>query len=205
MKKEEKTTRMGGVHLALVLIAVFVVVIAVASIATDDAGDGELGTVTGKAVADPGDAEKTDKKGELAEVIEKKLDPEPRVLPTIPDGTVMMNEEFSLDGKAFPFVKKLDLEEGARYTVYFESDRQIQFVVYSEFHYNKWKETGFHSIAKATTQSGPRCCETSGSFKFDVNSGEGGTFYLVFDDKKIPDKSQLPGKGKLIVTKNENI
>ncbi|MBD3260056.1 hypothetical protein GF371_05530 [Candidatus Woesearchaeota archaeon] len=157
-------------------------------------------TETGKKAKEMTD---DDKKAVLDKRIEEKLNPTP--VPKTEDGTVVMNEEFAMKKGDFPIVKTAELEAGARYNVYFETGKQIQFVVYNQRFYDMWKEKGTHTIAKATTNSVSKCCQKSGSFNFDVNVDEGGTFYFVFDGAQIPDKSQLPKNGKLVVRKNENI
>lgn len=97
----------------------------------------------------------------------------------------------------FPTAKAATLEKG-RYSIYFETDYPIQFVVYSEQRYNQWKEEGAHTISKATTKSGSSCCAESGTFTVDINEGEQGTYYFVFDNSRV---SNNPTTGKIIVTK----
>ena len=206
-------------NLVVVLIFIVIAVVAVAYVMknsgpsqgeTDDTSDKiviELDrtetTETGETTEEPENAIEGDQKAALEERIEERLNPTP--VPETEDNTIVFNEEFEMESGDFPVVKITELEAGARYSVYFETDKQIQFVAYNERFYNMWLETGSHTIAKATTNSVSSCCETSGSFTFDVNDDEGGNFYFVFDGAQIPDKSQLPKNGKLVVRINENI
>lgn len=120
--------------------------------------------------------------------------------PTIPETSVapvaeeVTNEEFTFT--EFPFVKTKELDEG-RYSVSFESDNKIRFVVYSEDRYNEWLDSGVHTISKASTAEGVECCAENGDYTIDINEGESGTYYFVFDDEKGLGASQ----GKLIVNK----
>lgn len=143
------------------------------------------------------------RQGEVAEVQEAEEEAEVQVDTRQNYNDVIYNEEINFE--EFPTAITMDLEEKTEYSVYFEADKQIQFVVYSEQRYNEWKETGAHTISKATTKSGPDCCATSGTFNIDINAGEAGTYYFVFDDSRLPNKENLPEKGKLIVTRVSNI
>ncbi len=96
----------------------------------------------------------------------------------------------------FPTVKTTELAVG-RYEIHFETDSNIQFVVYSQERYEQWKETGAHTISKATTQQGTSCCTSSRTFTVDVNQGEEGLYYLVFDATKV---SSQPTVGQITIT-----
>jgi hypothetical protein len=105
----------------------------------------------------------------------------------------------------FPFVLEQELDSRTRYSVYFETDKQIQFVVYSEERFNQWQDSEFHTISKASTKLGSVCCDTERTFNVGINEGEGGIYYFVFDDVNLPDKENLPSKGKLTIIKTANI
>ena len=115
----------------------------------------------------------------------------------------VFHEEFSFI--IFPRVSTIELEEGSKYSVYFEVDSPIQFVVYSEKRYNEWRQSGTHTISKATTKSGPDCCATSSSFSIEINNGEEGRYYLVFDDSGLKLAGKKPSIGILGVAKTGNI
>ena len=87
----------------------------------------------------------------------------------------------------------------------YKEDGPIQFIVYSEERYNSWVTTGKHTISKANTNRGTECCQKTGSFNIDINNGEGGKYYLIFDDKKLGRYDARPTKGHLQVIKTSNI
>lgn len=113
--------------------------------------------------------------------------------------------EETIEFNEFPFKITQELESKTNYEVYFRTDKEIQFVVYSEDRYNEWQETGYHTISKASTKLGSECCDTSRTFKVGINENEGGNYYFVFDDSKLPDKENLPTEGKLVITKKTDI
>jgi hypothetical protein len=80
-----------------------------------------------------------------------------------------------------PFVKTVNLEMG-RYDVSFEADKRIRFVLYSETRYNEWIDSGEHTQSKISTQDSSECCAISGNYRIDINEGEAGTYYFVFED-----------------------
>jgi len=106
---------------------------------------------------------------------------------------------------AFPLVREVTLEEGMKYNVYFETDSPIRFVVYNEARYNDWKQNGQHTMSKATTNSAEGCCRTDGNFPIDINNGEAGKYYLVFDASDLKLADPRPSQGILRVTKTSNI
>jgi uncharacterized protein YegP (UPF0339 family) len=116
---------------------------------------------------------------------------------------IVVSEDIPL--KDFPVVKTHALQEGVRYRVELKTDKPIQFVLYNEAHYNAWKQSGEHGIAKINSNSPAGCCTADGSWPIDINKGEGGNYYFVFDASKIADTSALPTTGKLVVTKVSTI
>lgn len=80
-----------------------------------------------------------------------------------------------------PFVKTVNLDMG-RYDVSFEADKRIRVVLYDEARYNEWVDTSIHTISKLSTQQGSECCAISGNYRIDINEGEAGTYYFVFED-----------------------
>jgi hypothetical protein len=117
----------------------------------------------------------------------------------------IFNDEFDTKPKHFPLVEKIALQERSRYSVVFETDNKIRFVVYAEDKYNSWINSGQHATSKITTKSGPICCATEGSYSMDINIGEGGDYYFLFDGSDIEFESDLPTKAKLKVTKTGDI
>lgn len=83
----------------------------------------------------------------------------------------------------FPTVRTVELPEG-RYQISFESDKKIKLVLYSQERYNEWQNTGEHTISKLSTQEGVECCAASGSYTVDINEGEAGTYYFIFEDPR---------------------
>jgi hypothetical protein len=116
---------------------------------------------------------------------------------------VVIDKEITFD--EFPYILSEELDSKMKYEITFETDNQIQFVVYSEERYNQWLDTKIHTTSKATTKSGSICCDTKRTFNVDINEGEGGLYYFVFDNSNLPDDADLPTTGKLTVTKKTNI
>jgi len=116
---------------------------------------------------------------------------------------LLQNQTFEF--KEFPFAIKQKLDAPARYNIWFETDKPIQFIVYSEQRYNEWLSTKSHTISKVNTQTGGKCCAATGSYNIDINQGEAGTYYLVFDGSAIKEKALLPSSGKIIITKLSGI
>jgi hypothetical protein len=115
----------------------------------------------------------------------------------------MLDEQLKFT--AFPLVREVTLEEGMKYSVYFETDSPIRFVVYNEARYNDWKQSGQHTMSKATTNSADGCCGTDGNFAIDINRGEVGKYYLVFDASDLKLADPRPSQGIVRVTKTSNI
>lgn len=137
---------------------------------------------------------------------EPQPEPQPKPQPKQSE-QIMLNEqvyeeEIMLD--SFPKEKSLMLEEGMKYLITFEADKDIQFIIYAEEKYNEWKQTGYHTTAKYNTK-GKTCCKMSDSYQIDINNGEAGKYYLVFDDALINDKANLPTKAKITITKTAKI
>ncbi|MFH1064085.1 MAG: hypothetical protein V1729_03325 [Candidatus Woesearchaeota archaeon] len=118
-------------------------------------------------------------------------------------GEVILEEKIPFT--EFPLAKKIDLAERTRYDIYFETNHPIKFVVYSEKRYSEWLETGYHTMSKVTTKSGPKCCDTSMSTSIDINIGEGGTYYLVFDASDLKMADPKPTEGIIRITKMSEI
>lgn len=116
---------------------------------------------------------------------------------------VIFEEEFEFEEYPKAFLQKMD--EKARYEIYFEADEEIQFIVYSKERYDQWKETGMHTLSKVNTKTSEGCCKINGTYKIDINIGEGGTYYFVFDDSLMEPKTLLPSTGKLKITKLSGI
>jgi|GEM_PF-4429720 len=104
------------------------------------------------------------------------------------------DKEFQLT--KFPFVKTYNLDFG-RYEVSFQSDQLVRFTVYNEARYNEWLSTGTHTLSKISTQHGSKCCTPGGSYTVDINEGEAGTYYFVFEDAKNLGASS----GKIVINK----
>jgi len=83
----------------------------------------------------------------------------------------------------FPTIRTVELAEG-RYRISFEAEKKIRLVLYSQERYNEWQNTGEHTISKLSTQEGVECCADSGSYTVDINEGEAGTYYLIFEDPR---------------------
>ncbi len=127
----------------------------------------------------------------------------PPVAPRKSYGEVVFDEQTTLT--EFPTTLTTVMEEGMKYNIQFQTDQPIQFVVYSEQRYNEWQNSGAHTISKATTKSGDECCANEGSFTIDINEGEAGKYYIVFDDGKLNDLVERPTTGSVTVTKVSNI
>jgi hypothetical protein len=121
---------------------------------------------------------------------------------TVPQAINEVVLERELAFKDWPTAVSVKLDELVRYRVQFSIDKPAQVVVYSEQRYNQWKETGSHTISKASTKTVDGCCQQEASWTFDVNQGEGGTYYVVFDTSKVTEK---PTTGSLKVTKATTI
>jgi phage/plasmid primase-like uncharacterized protein len=109
-------------------------------------------------------------------------------------GTVILDEQPSF--KELPWTKDVTLEQG-RYEVYFEADQKIKFMVYSD-------ASGSQKI-KVTTQFGAKCCESSGFYTVDINTGEGGKYKIVFDDSEMTLADARPTKGLVQIGKTADI
>ncbi len=143
---------------------------------------------------------------EMTEEIQVQEKPAKKQTPTTPRksyGEVVFEEEKTLT--EFPTALTAKMEAGMKYNINFQTDQPIQFVVYSEERYNEWQNSGAHTISKATTKSGDECCASEGSFTIDINEGEAGKYYLVFDDAKLNDLVERPTTGTITVTKVSNI
>jgi hypothetical protein len=110
-----------------------------------------------------------------------------------------------VDFKEFPTVLTATLEESSKYSVHFETDQPLRFVVYSEKRYNEWKTGGYHTISKMTTNSAENCCRTDMDQSIDINQGEGGKYYFVFDAGDLKLADPRPTKGVLRVIKTTSI
>jgi hypothetical protein len=77
--------------------------------------------------------------------------------------------------------------------------------MYSEKRYNEWKSTGTHTMSKITTKSGSNCCSAGGTYTVDMNKGEGGDYYFVYDGSDIANPENLPKTGSLIVVQLSTI
>jgi hypothetical protein len=117
----------------------------------------------------------------------------------------IFNEEFDTENEVFPFVKKIALEARTRYNIVFAADKEIRFVVYAENKYRTWQDKGFHVTSKITTNSADGCCSTGGSYNMDINEGEGGDYYFLFDESDIEFETDFPTKVKIKVTKTGGI
>lgn len=106
-------------------------------------------------------------------------------------GEIVLDEAITFSD--MPWQKEVNLERG-RYQVYFEADQPINFVVRSP--------TG---STKATTQFGPKCCDTSGFYTADINNGEEGTYTIVFDDSKLQLADAKPSQGLVKIGKISEI
>lgn len=109
----------------------------------------------------------------------------------------------SIRFETFPQVVLVSLEDATEYSVSYSADAPIRFTVYNEQRYNEWKETGRHTLSKASTKSQYECCKSSATFAFEVNDGEGGQYYLVFDDNDLGDGWTRPTQAVVSVTKKK--
>lgn len=114
----------------------------------------------------------------------------------------VVSEDISLT--EFPTAKKHSLQEGSRYVVKVTLDTPIQFILYNEARYNAWKSSGEHGTAKINSKTASSCCTADGSWQIDINKGEGGDYYFVFDATKLGDAAR-PTKAHLSVTKVSTI
>lgn len=105
-------------------------------------------------------------------------------------GKVIVDENVKFD--TFPWVQEVDLDQG-RYEVYFEADQNIKFMIYSD-------SSGQQKL-KVTTQFGPKCCDTTGSYTVDINNGEGGKYKIVFDDSEMTLADERPSQGLVKIGK----
>jgi hypothetical protein len=137
---------------------------------------------------------------EPAQVITLDNKPAP-TLSTVPiaDPGIVWEKEWAL-GK-LPAYQSFEIRSDGKYRINFKADSISQFVLYREFFFDKWKSSREHSISKATTKNGKDCCADSGSFVFDVNTGETGTYYVVFDDARLAPESARPQTAHVTVSK----
>jgi len=84
-----------------------------------------------------------------------------------------------------------DMEEKGRVRIHYKSDKPISFYLYDESHFKQW-ENGYYGSTKATTGSSEAFSEKT--FLIDINNGEGGKYWVVFDDRLVSDK---PTQAKL--------
>lgn len=111
----------------------------------------------------------------------------------------------TLDLSTLPLSIPFELVEGQRYQAEFTLDQPLQVVVYNEKRHNEWKTGGSHTISKATTKSGAKCCEAEGALSFGLNKGETGTYYIVFDDGRLKDTDPRPTTGIVRITRSGTI
>jgi hypothetical protein len=116
---------------------------------------------------------------------------------------VVYEETFAFSGEKKYFSAPLD--ERKRFKVTFETDNPIRFVMYNKARFDDWSASGVHTMSKITTNSASGCCASVGAYSVDINQGEGGDYYFVFDTSDIVDKKDLPKEGKLVVTELSSI
>ena len=126
-----------------------------------------------------------------------KSKPEIRIPTKI--GEVLLQQDFAID--QFPMEIPFEGEEGVRYKFEFSADAPARVVVYDQVHLGEWKQYGAHTLSKVTTKTNDGCCKASGTYTFDVNAGESGTFYIVIDDKGIKEDAVKPTSVSITLTK----
>jgi hypothetical protein len=122
--------------------------------------------------------------------------PPVNVLQTAND--TVLNENFEYSGKAK--VIPVTMSTG-RYAVTFLSDKPMLLRVYDESHYVQWNTNGIEGTAKLSTLKGYNtpedCCTAEGAWMIDINQGEEGNYYFVFEDRL----NVLPTRGRITATK----
>ena len=109
-------------------------------------------------------------------------------------GSILYDESFSI--LQLPHVISYDISYPSRLLVEFTADSPITFIMYDKVHYDEWLD-GIYGSTKAGTDWGT--ISDSGSYKVDINIGEGGTYYFVFDSKWIG-SNPSPASGTLKIT-----
>ena len=185
-----------GITIGLALVALVVAIVAIGYFEHPNL-DSTIQPITGKQIAKTNhqSIEEASATAPTERTVKQEKEAETKQTISVNEKAAIFNEEFSLS--EFPAVKTASFEIG-RYRVFFETDYTIQFVMYSEQRYNEWKLTGMHTISKITTKEGTSCCRDSGNYVIDINDGEAGEYYFVFDASKTSGK---PTKGKIVVEK----
>ena len=116
-----------------------------------------------------------------------------------PVGEVVMDQEIPLT--SLPYEHTFTGEEGIRYQFEFATATPVRVVVYNEPNRNEWKQSNTHTLSKMTTKNPDGCCNTKGTYVFDVNAGEGGTYYIVVDDSDLSLGDERPASITVKLTK----
>jgi hypothetical protein len=106
----------------------------------------------------------------------------------------LVNELFSFEGQKSKVVTST--LPTARYVVEFMTDKPVRFMMLNEASYKFWI-AGNYGQAKITTNGENGCCAAEGRYMVDVNNGEDGNYYFVFEDNL----GDGPTQGKVIVNK----
>jgi len=109
-------------------------------------------------------------------------------------GGILYDQSFSIT--SLPHVISHQISTPSRLMVEFTTDNPITFIMYDQTHYDEWSD-GTYGTTKTTTGYGT--ISDSGSFKVDINTGEGGMYYFVFDGKWIGG-NPMPTSGSLKIT-----
>ena len=101
----------------------------------------------------------------------------------------VVDETFAFEGKSKVISSTL---KTARYMVEFMTDKPVRFMMVNEASYKYWI-AGSYGQSKATSG----CCAAEGTYRVDVNNGEDGNYYFVFEYIQ----GLKPTQGKVIVNK----
>ena len=109
------------------------------------------------------------------------VEPTPKpVAETAPQVNTATNYKEGIKLTEFPASVKKEFTQG-RYKISFAADSEVRFTMYEENRYQEWQQSGTHTLSKLTTKKGSTCCTKDGEWTIDINNGEEGTYYFVFD------------------------
>lgn len=121
----------------------------------------------------------------------------------------LIDTEIDFEAEGLPYVVEVEFGDARAYSVVFELDEPLQVTVLNEQNYQQWQSTGDYLRVKQTTRktigTTRTCCSAQESLNFQVNNGEGGKYYIVFDDDALGVNEPRPTVGKLRITWNSEI
>jgi hypothetical protein len=96
---------------------------------------------------------------------------------------IVLQEQVNMRADEQSRALPITLQPG-RYIVEYENAEPLFFSLYDEQHYRQWI-SGYYGSSKSTTNTGSNCCASTFRSSFDINMGEGGNYYLIFENRNV--------------------